>query len=73
MPKGTDWMEYSRFCDRGNGKNMLVHRLPSNLIVSQQMHPVRDVANNNPVKMTKLSEFPDYLFDFGQEYSGLVN
>ena len=34
------------------------------------MHPVRDVKQLNPVKMTKLSD-TDYLFDFGQNMSGV--
>lgn len=51
-------------------KNAACTSAPSNLIVSQQMHPVRDVKQLNPVKMTKLSD-TDYLFDFGQNMSGV--
>lgn len=51
-------------------KNAACTSAPSNLIVSQQMHPVRDVKQLNPVRMTKLSD-TDYLFDFGQNMSGV--
>lgn len=51
-------------------KNAACTSAPSNLIVSQQMHPIRDVKQLNPVKMTKLSD-TDYLFDFGQNMSGV--
>lgn len=43
---------------------------PSPLIVSQQMHPVRDVTELKPAKMHKLSA-TDYLFDLGRNISGV--
>jgi alpha-L-rhamnosidase len=43
---------------------------PSQNTVSQQMHPIRDVKEMRPVKMTMLNP-QDYMFDFGQNFAGV--
>lgn len=50
-------------------KNASGTTAPAPLIVSQQMHPIRDVKELKPMKMTKLSD-TDYLFDLGRNISG---
>lgn len=51
-------------------KNASCTSAPSPLIVSQQMHPVRDVETLRPVKMVRLSD-SIYLFDFGRNIAGV--
>lgn len=51
-------------------KNASCTSAPSSQIVSQQMHPVRDVKTINPIKMTKLSD-SCYMFDLGRNIAGV--
>lgn len=51
-------------------KNASGTAAPAPLIVSQQMHPVRDVMELKPTKMIKLSD-SDYLFDLGRNIAGV--
>ena len=63
-----DW-NIPGFDDR-KWKNASCTSAPSPLIVSQQMHPVRDVETLRPVKMVRLSD-SIYLFDFGRNIAGV--
>lgn len=51
-------------------KNASCTSAPSPLIVSQQMHPIRDVEMLRPAKMIKLSD-SIYLFDLGRNIAGV--
>lgn len=51
-------------------KNASCTCAPSRQIVSQQMHPIRDVEMLCPVEMVKLSETA-YLFNFGRNIAGV--
>lgn len=51
-------------------KNVSCTSAPSPLIVSQQMHPIRDVEKLCPAKMIKLSD-SIYLFDLGRNIAGV--
>lgn len=51
-------------------KNASCTSAPSPLIVSQQMHPIRDVEELRPAKMIKLSD-SIYLFDLGRNIAGV--
>lgn len=64
----SQWNE-TAFDDK-KWKNASGTAAPAPLIVSQQMHPVRDVMELKPTKMTKLSD-SDYLFDLGRNIAGV--
>lgn len=64
----SQWNE-TAFDDK-KWKNANGTAAPAPLIVSQQMHPVRDVMELKPTKMTKLSD-SDYLFDLGRNIAGV--
>lgn len=51
-------------------KNASCTFAPSDLIVSQQMHPIRDVEMLHPVEMIKLSDSA-YLFNLGRNIAGV--
>jgi len=51
-------------------KNASCTSAPSPLVVSQQMHPIRDVEMLRPAKMIKLSD-SIYLFDLGRNIAGV--
>lgn len=51
-------------------KNASCTSAPSHHIVSQQMHPIRDVMTLHPVKMIKLSD-SCYLFNLGKNIAGV--
>lgn len=51
-------------------KNASCTSTPSRHIVSQQMHPIRDVKTLHPVNMIKLSD-SCYLFNLGRNISGV--
>lgn len=57
------------FDDKG-WKNASCTTAPSRLIVSQQMHPIRDVEVLLPIEMTRLSDTA-YLFNLGRNIAGV--
>ena len=56
--------------DDAKWKNASGASAPSSLIVSQQLHPIRDVKTIYPAKMTKLSD-SCYIFDMGRNIAGV--
>lgn len=56
--------------DDAQWKKVSCTSAPSRRIVSQQMHPVRDVETLHPAKMVRLSD-SCYLFDLGRNISGV--
>lgn len=57
--------------DDSGWSNVKLTVSPSETIVARQMRPVRDVDTLKAVSVTKLSD-KDYIFDFGQNISGVT-
>lgn len=56
--------------DDAGWKNAIPVSAPSNNIVAQNLHPIRNVEEIQPQKMIKFSD-KNYLFDFGRNISGV--
>lgn len=56
--------------DDKNWKKASCTSAPSRRIVSQQMHPIRDVETLHPIEMKRLSE-TTYLFNLGRNIAGV--
>ena len=52
-------------------KNVLFRDAPSQNIVSQQLHPIRNVERIVPKRVTKINDMT-YLFDFGKNIAGVT-
>jgi len=57
--------------DDSGWKNAIPVSAPSNNIVAQNLHPIRNVEEIQPQKMVKFSD-KNYLFDFGRNISGVT-
>lgn len=56
--------------DDSKWKNAIFTAAPSQNIVSQQLHPIRDVEEIKPVSVKKINPFV-YVFDLGRNISGV--
>src|SRR5690606_31716896 len=67
--KQAGWNE-AGFDDEG-WKNVAYRSAPSDLIVSQSLHPIRNVEEIQPKKITKLND-STYVYDLGRNISGVT-